>query len=243
MKNLMYVLALVLFCMISVAAVASAKSKSKPKSDNGRFTIMKKEIDLTNSPILFEDNFRNNDFEKNWQVKSGEWKVKDGWCYGKYPENAPGMIVSLHDYFGDVCVEFDAQNVLPSNHDINVMWNGSWNEKLNKRDVAYVAGLQGWWEGKVGIEKSPEYKLNAGTPLFNYKPGKIYHVVAGSVDGHCFICVDGKVILEVTDPEPINSKKYGKVGFEAYCSSIRLTNVKVRKIKWKPIEMHYEPNF
>ena len=30
----------------------------------------------------------------------------------------------------------------PSTHDIDCMWNGSWNERTNTRDVAYVAGLR-----------------------------------------------------------------------------------------------------
>lgn len=215
------------------------QAKFQPKS----FTIMKKVIDLENSPILFEDDFSKDNFQENWSIKTGEWHVKDGWCYGKYRENAPGMIVSLHAFPGNVLVEFDAQNVLPSNHDINVMWNGTWDDALNKRGIAYVAGLQGWWEGKVGIEKSPEYKLNAGTPLFDYKPGRVYHIVAGSIDGHCFMFVDGKLLLEVTDPDPIDHIKNNKIGFEAYCSSIRITNVKVRQIKWSPRDMRYEPNF
>ena len=62
------------------------------------------------------------------------------------------------------CMDFYAQTVLPSTHDIDVMWNLSWNEAENLRGVAYVAGIQGWWDGKVGIEKSPEYKLVATAP-------------------------------------------------------------------------------
>ena len=232
-----------LLCCIPGGRIFAKGKSCQEKCSLQSFTIMKKIIDLENSPILLEDDFKGDDFDERWEVKTGEWRVEGGWCYGQYRENAPGMIVSKGDFTGDVLVEFDAQNVLPSNHDINVMWNGSWDEKSNKRDVAYVAGLQGWWEGKVGIEKSPEYKLNAGTPLFNYEAGKIYHIIAGSIEGHCFMIVDGKLLLEVTDPDPIDSSKYGKVGFEAYCSSIRITNVKVRQIKWKPKEMRYEPNF
>jgi len=109
--------------------------------------------------------------------------------------------------------------------------------------MAYVAGVEGWWEGKVGIEKSPDYGLTVCTPLFNFTPGDIYHIQCGSIDGHCFVFIDGKLVLEVTDPNPIDSQKYGKIGFEAYCSFIQVRNLKVRSISWESAVQRYEPEF
>jgi len=203
-----------------------------------------KEIFIEQSEILYQSNdITKENFAKDWDIKSGEWKVENGWLTGKNPENAPGMIVSKGDYFGNVMIEFEARNVLPSTHDIDVMWNGTWDEKLNKRGIAYVAGVQGWWEGKVGIEKSPEYKFLSATQIFKYEPGKTYKIIAGSVDGHCFIVVDGKIVLETTDLDPIDVTKYGRVGFEAYASWIQVKNIKVRKINWKPLNLRYEKQF
>lgn len=207
-----------------------------------KLLIMKKEIDFDASEVLYNAPETPENFEKYWQVKSANWFCKDGWFEGINPENCAGMIVSKEDYFGDVMVSFTAKTVLPSDHDIDVMWNGSWDEEKDQRDVAYVAGLEGWWEGKVGFERSPEYVLNAGTPLFDFEPGKEYHMIAGSIQGHVFIFVDGKLILEITDPDPIDSSKYGKVGFEAYCSHIQVKNIEVRRIAWNPRELSY-PSF
>lgn len=205
--------------------------------------IMKKEIDLENSPILYDKPFTKETLEEDWKIYSGEWWMDGEWLTGKNPGNFPGMVVSKANFHGNVLVEFEAKTVLPCTHDINFMWNGSWDEEKNVRDVAYVAGLQGWWEGKVGIEKSPEYKLNVGTPLLNFEPGKIYRIQGGSIDGHCFIFADGKLLLEVTDPEPIDSQKHARVGFEAYCSMIQVRNVKIRQIKWQPLNITYTPEF
>ncbi len=80
------------------------------------------------------------------------------------------MVISRKDFYGNVLLEFTANTVLPSTHDINAMWNGSWNEQTNTRDVAYVGGLEGWWHGKVGFEKSPDYKLNAANPSLIFTP-------------------------------------------------------------------------
>lgn len=73
-------------------------------------------------------------------------------------------------------MDFEARTVVPCTHDIDVMWNGSWDAAKGERGTAYVAGLEGWRQGKAGIEKSPDYKLTACTPLFDFEPGKTYHV-------------------------------------------------------------------
>lgn len=205
--------------------------------------IIGKAIDLAHSPLLYDEEVTPAMFVRDWAVKSGEWFVEDGWICGRNPLNSPGMIVSRADFRGNVLVDFEARTVLPSTHDIDFMWNGSWDEVENRRDVAYVFGLAGWWEGKVGFEKSPDYKLVAGTPLFDFEPGRTYHLQGGSIDGHCFLFVDGRLLLEVTDPDPIDNQRYAKVGFEAYASSIQIRNIQVRQLVWEPRTQHYSPEF
>jgi hypothetical protein len=204
---------------------------------------MRKEIDLAGSEVLEVPLLTQETFLEDWRVYNSEWWIEDGWLTGKNPENAPGMAIMKKDFPGNVMVEFEARTVLPSTHDIDVMWNGEWNENLNRRGLAYVAGIGGWWEGKVGLEKSPDYKLTATTPLFDFRPGNTYKILAGSIDGHMFICVNEKLLLELTDPEPIGHSTCAKVGFEAYCSFIQVRNIVIRKIKWEHVEMSYKSEF
>ncbi len=82
-----------------------------------------------------------------------------------------------------------------------------------------------------------------GTPLFDFEPGKLYKIQAGSIDGHCFIFANGKLLLEAMDPDPIDNQKYTKVGLETYCSRIKIRNIVIRQINWEPVEMSYEPDF
>ena len=203
--------------------------------------LMHKQINTDECPIVFDVPFNADTWTEHWKVRGGDWSVDGEWATGSHPHNSPGMITSTANFYGNVMLDFEARTVLPSTHDINCMWNGSWDEQTNTRDVAYVAGLQGWWEGKVGFERSPEYVLNAGTPLFKFEPGKIYHMQAGSVDGHVFVVVDGQLLLEVTDPDPIDPSKYGMVGFEAYCSCIQIRKPIVRQIVWHHREQSYQP--
>ena len=205
--------------------------------------LMRKEIILSSCPVLFEDEITPESLELDWTIHHSEWWVEDGWLHGKNPGNHPGMVILNKDFPGNVLVEFEASTVAPSTHDINVMWNGEWLDSIDQRGVAYVAGLQGWWRGKVGIEKSPDYQFMVGTPLLDFQPGKLYHIIAGSIDGHCFIFANGQLLLEAMDPDPIDHQKYTQVGLEAYCSHIKVRNFKIRQVNWKAVDMKYEPEF
>lgn len=205
--------------------------------------IMSKRIDLAASPVLFDKPFDAADWLDHWRVRAPEWSVEGEWLTGSNPHNRPSMVTSRESYFGNVLLEFEARTVPPSTHDIDCMWNGSWDETKNERGVAYVAGLQGWWEGKVGVEKAPDYKLNASTPLFMFEPGRIYKLQTGSIDGHVFVFVDGKLLLEVTDPDPIDNTRHGLVGFEAYASMIQVRRPVIRQIVWSERALTYALEF
>jgi hypothetical protein len=205
--------------------------------------LMKKKILTDSSEVLFDMPVSRENLSSLFTVHHSEWKAGEGWLTGENRGNWPGMAILRQRFPGNVLVEFEGQTVLPSSHDINVMWNGEWLSSTDQRGVAYVAGLQGWWTGKVGIEKSNDYKFMVGTPLMSFEPGKIYRIQAGSIDGHCFILADGKLLLEAMDPDPIDNQKYTKIGFEAYCSRIRIRNIRIKQIKWEPVEMKYDEEF
>ena len=65
--------------------------------------------------------------------------------------------------------------------------------------------------------------------------------MAGSVDGNCFMFIDGKEIIELTDPDPIDHSIYTKVAFTAWSSHIQIKNIVIRQIKWNSLEMKYAP--
>jgi len=230
---------IVMFTLTGCLLSCKTEKESSKTTCMDVLRLMKKEIDLSASRVVYNEPITEENLQKEWIQHHSQWYVKDGWLEGINKGNWPGMVILKKDFPGNVLVEFDAQTVLPSTHDINVMWNGEWIDSTDQRGTAYVAGLQGWWTGKVGIEKSPEYKFMVGTPLFPFVPGKIYKIQAGSIDGHCFIFADGKLLLEAMDPDPIDNTRFTKVGFEAYASHIRIRNIKIRQIVWRPVEMRY----
>jgi len=220
------------------------KNDNMNKQENNKILLMKKQILLESSEVLYErSGFTQEEFNDQWTIHHSEWKVEDGWLVGANNGNWPGMAILKQDFPGNVRVKFEAQTVFPPSHDIKVMGNGEWLSDIDQRGIAYVAGLEGWWTGKVGIEKSPDYKFMVGTPLLEFEPGKLYKIQAGSIDGHCFILANGQLLLEAMDPDPIDNQKYTKIGLEAYCSKIKVKNIVISQIHWEAVEMKYEPEF
>jgi len=205
--------------------------------------LMHRMIDPETMPILYAEPFTRESFARDFEVRDGNWYVDNGWLIGESRRNFASMAIMRESFYGPVCLDFYARVLPPCDHDINCMWSGSWNEETNTRALAYVAGIGGWWDGKVGFEKSPEYKLNAGTKLLDFDPEKIYHMQCGSVGGHVFVIVDGQLAIEATDPDPIDQQKYGRIGFEAYCTRVAITDFKVRRAEWKEIVEQYAVTF
>ena len=202
------------------------------------------DVDLAGSELIYEiSSFDKSIFEENFIVKSGEWYIEDGWAVGKNPEMCPGMIISKKDFFGNVMVEITAKMVEPATHDINVMINGEWDEEKDCRGNAYVAGVEAFWHGNVGFEKSPEYKLTAATPLFTFDPEKEHNFKMGNVDGKVFVIVDDELCLEISDPDPLDTSKYGRIGFEAYSSWWKFKDLKVYQLKYEKIDEYYNAEF
>ena len=206
--------------------------------------LMRKRIFPEEMEILYDRPFTPESLAEDFEIKGGEWYVdEDGWLIGANRENSAAMVMSKAEYFGDVLVEFDAATVLPATRDINVTWHGSWDDEKNRRDVAYVAGIEGWYQGLVGFEKSPKYDLLVQPKLFPFEPGRVYHMTVGNIGNDLFIAIDGVLALEIHDPDPIDIMKYGRIGFEAYCTKVKYRDVKVRRVTYIDVAKPYDPEF
>jgi hypothetical protein len=205
--------------------------------------LIDKEIDSEKSVILFNEIVTPDNFNDHFITYNSRWSVEDGWIKGINPDESAGMAILKHSFPGNILLDFEAATILPSTHDINFMWNGEWSEGLNSCGNAYIGSICGWYGSRVGIEKSPQYKIIATTPNYSFIPGRTYRIQAGSIDGNCFIFIDGKLAIELTDPDPLDNTKYTSVAFTAWSSSIRIKNIMIRQIAWKPLVMKYTPEF
>ena len=206
--------------------------------------LMKKRLYPENMETLFSaEKFTEAIVRDSFDIKGGKWYVEDGWLVGENRNCTADMIVTKDKFFGDILVEFDAATVRPSTRDINVTIHGSWDEEKNCRGVGYVFGLEGFWEGYVGFERSPDYNFLVLTDLLNFTPGETYHITVGNMANTFFLFVDGRLAFQITDPTPYDVNEHGLVGFEAFCTRVKYRNLSIKRLvaedDWKTYQVEF----
>ena len=201
--------------------------------------LLGKKILSDKSPVVFSYSPDEN-WEKYWEVMTGEWTEEGGYLIGAERGNFGGILMTRERFEEDVMFSFTIGTVLPATRDVNAVFCANWNESHDYLGESYVCGLNGWWENKAGIERNLGNGLYTATSLFKYTPGTEVKMVCGSVNGHCFMVVDDVLVSEVMDPNPISG---GHVGFSAYCTKIRIKDIEVREICWEKFKQKYEPEF
>lgn len=178
------------------------------------------------------------------EAASGDWRIVDGVLEGEYRENGGGMIYTKRSFDGDVMMDFYGMLVPPCTNDLNFVFKTEgYDYAKGDAGRGYIAGLNGWWDGKAGIERYPGLMPSAQTPLFKAQPGIWYHIQAGYAQGHCFIFVDGQLIVELQDDTPQELALLGRVGFGTYCSRARYRDLTVYALRWEPLAPKYTPAF
>ena len=202
--------------------------------------LLGKKINTDKSTILLQyspdDNWRD-----IWDVKRGTWECKDGWLIGSEPENQGGILLSKQSFDTDVMFSFTMATVLPATRDLNAIYCCTWDNETNYLKKAYISGLNGWYEGKSGIERFPEDEIRSLTPLYSYTPGTDVRITTGAVQGHNFIMADGVLVQELVDNlDPIIG---GHVGFSPYSTILKIKDIEVREINWETRVQTYIPEF
>ena len=202
--------------------------------------LLGKKIFVDRSPVVFsytpDENFRD-----VFDVKGGDWRYEDGWLIGSEPENKGGILLTKQYFEKDVMFTFTMASVLPATRDLNAIICTKWDNDINYLKKGYISGLNGWYEGKSGIERFPEDELRILTPLYEYVPGTEVRITTGSINGHNFLMVDGKLIIEMVDNlDPMTG---GHVGFSPYSTMLRVKDIEVREIVWEERVQSYDPEF
>ena len=201
--------------------------------------LIGKKIVLDNCPILL-DYKPADDWQEYWQVMRGEWECKDGWLIGAERGNFGGILFSKESYDCDIIFSFTAKTVLPATRDVNALFCAHWREDTDYLGNAYIIGLNGWYEHKSGIERSPEDGLKVLTDAYRYTPGKEVRITTGIVSGHSFLYADDTLVAELVDPHYISG---GHVGFSPYCTKLAIKDIEVRRAVYEPLAQSYEAEF
>ena len=203
-----------------------------------------KTIDLDLCPVVYDRPFAQKTLWEDFEAPSGTWTVEDGWLTGLHRENSGGMLYSRKSWDFDLIMEFDARSVPPCGNDLNfVLKTSGWDAEHHDAGPGYIFGLGGWWLNKAGIEKYPSCNPRCLTELFPLEPGRVYHIIAGAIEGHCFFLVDGRLVMEMYDPAPEDLAGCGKFGFDVYAAHIQYKNLTVYQAQHQFRELSYMPEF
>ena len=175
-----------------------------------------------NFVLVFEDKF-NQEENRNWIVKSGNWAMENGELSGEKNQCA-GMWVILEKKFpGDVILEFDAytDENNPS-AGIECTIGTDYNP-----DIGYTFAFGGNSNTKTSILRNNYFMDENKNELV--KPGKIYHIKAQRIGGDISLFVDGKRVAHFYDPNPLNGRSYSTVGLKSVWGrpKVHFDNVRV----------------
>ncbi len=201
--------------------------------------LLGKKIVVDKCPILLKYT-PDAEWQKYWTVMGGQWEFDGEWLVGTERGNKGGILFSKARYEENVMLSFTVKTVLPATRDLNAVYCANWDEKTDYLGDSYVCGLNGWYEGKSGIERNLGSNIYTTTSLYHYTPGKEVRISCGAIDGHNFMTVDGVLISELIDPNPI---KGGYVGFSPYCTKLKIKDIEIREIFYERDEKVYEPEF
>ena len=202
-------------------------------------SLLGKKIYMDKSPLLLKYS-PDEDWQKYWQVMAGDWRMENGWLIGTENGNKGGILFSRESFDKNVMLSFTAATVLPATRDVNAVYCAHWDKKTDYLADSYVCGLNGWYDGKSGIERNLTSNLYSTTSLYQYIPGTEVRMTAGAIDGHNFMVVDDQLVTELIDPSPI---KGGHVGFSPYCTILKIKDIEIREIYWEEQKQHYDPEF
>ena len=206
---------------------------------NNEIHLWGKKVLLDKSPIIMKYS-PSSDWLEHWDVKLGHWECDGEYLIGSERKSYAAILFSKQRFTGDIMFSFTVKTVLPATRDLNAVFCAEWDDEKDDLGESYVCGLNGWYEHKSGIERNPQPGLNSISPLYHYEPGTEIHMIAGAVNGHCFMVVDDVLITELYDPNPLVG---GHVGFSPYCTKLRIKDIEVREIKWENFPQTYEPEF
>lgn len=178
-----------------------------------------------------------------FECASGTWRIENGSLVGRFRENGGGICYTKESFPGDIFVEFQGTMLAPCCNDLNfVIKSEGWNYEKNDAGRGFIGGLNGWYDQKAGFEKYPLCKTQALAP-FAANADQEYEIQAGYCRDTVFLAVDGKLVVEMHDPNPEEFAGFGRIGLGTYCSQIRFRNLRILRPTWVEIEQSYTPAF
>lgn len=177
--------------------------------------------------LVFEDRFQDADFERRWEIVGGSAQ----WCPGELRLHGgrPQLAILRLSVPGDVRLEFDCRQDGDLLSDLNCFIGAPPDEdRAELASDAYAFAL-----GTDGNRRSGIYRQ--GKPLFEETGpalvvGQRCQVRAERVGPRLTFTVNGRVICDLTDPEPLPGEERGVLGLAGWMAGTRYTAVRVWRL-------------
>lgn len=176
------------------------------------------------APMPFSDKFEHNTLGDNWQQAPG-WRLENGWVFSSGTKNTPLWLkASIPD---NAVIELDTRSESPSG-DIKFEIYGDGHNHAS----GYILVFGGWNNSISTIARLDEHGQDRQELKQKgiVKIGKTYHMKLVRKDKVIKWYVDGKLLLDYYDSEPLRGKGHDRFAFNDWDSNLYFDNLSIRKL-------------
>jgi len=201
---------------VIVAASAFAVSSCTPQGD----------------PVIlgapFTDSFERADLGQTWTTTGGNWRIVDGKLHVQGARNHPLWL--RRRLPRDVRIEFTARSDSPAG-DIKVEIYGDGVSAATTDSytaTSYVIIFGGWNNSLDVLARMDEHADDrVARPSRRVETGRTYHFLIERRGGHIVAKVDGRVLVEMHDREPLTGRGHDHFGFNDWDAALTFDDLRI----------------
>lgn len=176
----------------------------------------------------FSDDFERAELGKHYKRTGGNWRIENGELHVQGAKNHPLWL--LRTLPRDVRVELDARSMSESGDiKLEIFGDGASRATADTYTATgYVVIFGGWNNSKNVLARMDEHGPDRVVgKARRVEPGRDYRFRIERIGGTLTVWVDGDVLLQIDDPEPLQGRGHDHFGFNNWQSDLWFDNLKV----------------
>ncbi len=176
----------------------------------------------------FRDDFNRDQLGELFNNTGGPWEIRDGELHVRGARNRPLWLRRVLPR--DVRIEFDARSMSPEG-DIKVEVFGDGVSRATTESytaTSYVVIFGGWSNSTNLIARMDEHADDRAIgPRRPVESGRTYHFKIERQGGKITAWVDGELLAEMDDPEPLEGRGHDHFAFNNWSSDLYFDNLEI----------------
>ena len=176
----------------------------------------------------FSDDFERTQLGDAYKSTGGNWRIENGELHVKGAKNHPLWL--LRTLPRDARVEFDVRSESPEGDiKVEVFGDGaSYARDDSYTATSYVIIFGGWDNSRNVLARMDEHGDDRVVgKARKVEPGETYRFRIERIGGTLTVWVDGDILLEMDDAEPLAGRGHDHFGFNNWQSDLWFDNLKV----------------